>query len=246
MKIEYYKEYSPSLGREMEFQAYGHGGKPCIVFPTQNGRFFDWGDRHMPDLAAPWIDSGRLQLFCVDSVDAETISDETGDKAARAALHERWYNYIMEELVPRIYQLNGGRQKLTTTGCSVGAGHAGNFALRRPDVFDGCIALSGVYEMGVFFGDYDNDILYRNSPVQFIQGMAPDHPYIHQYNQNHLIFCVGQGDWEEILLESTRRLEAACKAKGIHAWFDYWGFDVAHDWPWWEKQWTYFLGHLLG
>ena len=24
----------------------------------------------------------------------------------------------------------------------------------------------------------------------------------------------------------------------------YWGFDVAHDWDWWQKQLPYFLNHL--
>ena len=30
MRIEYYKEYSSRLGREMEFKVYGHGGKPAL------------------------------------------------------------------------------------------------------------------------------------------------------------------------------------------------------------------------
>ena len=38
----YYKEWSTVLGREMEFKVYGHGGKPCLVFPSQDGRFFDY------------------------------------------------------------------------------------------------------------------------------------------------------------------------------------------------------------
>ena len=34
--------------------------------------------------------------------------------------------------------------------------------------------------------------------------------------------------------------------KGIHPIVDIWGYDVAHDWVWWEKQWTYFLQMTLG
>ena len=35
-------------------------------------------------------------------------------------------------------------------------------------------------------------------------------------------------------------------AKGIDHWADFWGFDVNHDWPWWQKQLPYFMGHVLG
>ena len=47
MKTAYYKEYSHNLGRDMEFKVYGHGGKPMLVFPCQDGRFFDFEDRGM-------------------------------------------------------------------------------------------------------------------------------------------------------------------------------------------------------
>ena len=31
----------------------------------------------------------------------------------------------------------------------------------------------------------------------------------------------------------------------VPAWIDFWGEDVNHDWPWWEKQFPYFVGKLL-
>ena len=62
MQTEYYKEYSACLGRDMEFKRYGWGGKPCIVFPCMNGRFYDYEDFHMPEAIAPFLDGGRLQL----------------------------------------------------------------------------------------------------------------------------------------------------------------------------------------
>ena len=32
MQIEYKKEYSYHLGREVEYKRYGHAGKPVLVF----------------------------------------------------------------------------------------------------------------------------------------------------------------------------------------------------------------------
>ena len=42
MHTEYRKEYSRYLDREVEFKIYGHSGKPCLVFPPQDGRFTDY------------------------------------------------------------------------------------------------------------------------------------------------------------------------------------------------------------
>ena len=70
MQKQYFKTYSYNLNRDMEFNVYGHGGKPCVVFPCQDGRFFDWEGNHMHDeVLGPWIEAGKLQLFCVDSID---------------------------------------------------------------------------------------------------------------------------------------------------------------------------------
>ena len=63
MQIRYYKEYSRFLNRFMEFKVYGHAGRPIVIFPCQSGRFFDWEDRNMCNAVAPWVDSGKLQIF---------------------------------------------------------------------------------------------------------------------------------------------------------------------------------------
>ena len=65
------------------------------------------------------------------------------------------------------------------------------------------------------------------------------------YRQRRIVLCVGQGQWEEELLESTRRMDEILSRKGIPAWVDYWGFDVDHDWPWWRKQLAYFMQNLV-
>ena len=251
MNKEYYKAYSHQLGREMEVNIYGHAGKPCLVFPAQNGRFFDFENFGMVDACASFIEEGKLQLFCVDSIDGETWSNEAGDPRWRIERHEAWYRYICEELVPYIYAKNasgnGGQYAsgLLTTGCSMGATHAANFFFRRPDIFDAVIALSGYYSADMFFHGYMGDLVYQNSPIDFINGMSYDHPYVEQYRHHSIIICTGQGAWEDDMIRSTSRLKELLDYKDVPAWIDFWGYDVNHDWPWWRVQFPYFLGHLL-
>ena len=79
MHTEYRKEYSRYLDREVEFKIYGHSGKPCLVFPPQDGKFTDYENFRMVETLSDYIEQGRLQLFCVDSVDRESWSDKEGN-----------------------------------------------------------------------------------------------------------------------------------------------------------------------
>lgn len=124
MKIEYFKEYSHCLNRDMEFKVYGHGGKPILVFPAQNGRFYDFENFNMVYSIEHLINSGKVQLFCCDSIDKESWSDIFGDKRHRIYMHEQWYYYIVDELVPRIFEINKNSNGyyangILTTGCSM-------------------------------------------------------------------------------------------------------------------------------
>ncbi|MBP3892328.1 MAG: esterase family protein [Solobacterium sp.] len=244
MKIEYFKEYSNHLNRDMEFKVFGHDGTPILVFPSQDGRFFDYENNGMIEAAKDFIESGKIQMFCCDSNDQNSWSSQNPDNRYRIEQHEAYYRYITEELCPRIHQI-ANQTGILTTGCSMGASHALNFALRRPDLFKGCIALSGVYNARFFFPNYMDDLVYANSPVDYIEGMAYDHPYVEQYRNQQLIICVGQGAWEHPMIEDAARMKELFNYKNIPAWVDFWGYDVAHDWPWWQKQLPYFLGHLF-
>ena len=44
MNINYVKKYSNALGRDMEYKTYGDKGHPVLVFPSQDGRFYDYQD----------------------------------------------------------------------------------------------------------------------------------------------------------------------------------------------------------
>jgi esterase/lipase superfamily enzyme len=125
----------------------------------------------------------------------------------------------------------------------MGAYHAANFFFRHPDIFDTVIALSGLYRLNHFIGDYMDDNVYFNTPLAYLPNM--DDPwYLDQYRQSHIVVCVGQGAWEEDMLADTRLLKHILEQKGIPHWIDFWGHDVNHDWPWWHKMLPYFLGKL--
>lgn len=80
MKVEYFKKYSNCLQRDMEFKIYGHGGIPLLVFPAQDGRFYDFENFGMINTISDKIEEGKVQVFCIDSVDSESWSMNVGIK----------------------------------------------------------------------------------------------------------------------------------------------------------------------
>ncbi len=229
----------------MEYKVYGNGGRPCIVFPAQNGRFFDYENFGMVEVLKPFIESGKLQLFCIDSIDGETWS-AAGDEGARIERHEAWVDYICDEFLRRIYQVNPFGGKPFLTGCSMGASHSLNIYLRRPELFSGCIALSGIYHATYFFPNYQDYRIYLNSPTDYLVHMSDDHPLLEEYRQGNIIVCIGQGAWEAEGIIDTRIIEQQLNRLQVPCWIDYWGEDVYHDWPWWQKQIVYFMPYMLG
>ena len=128
MVREYHKGYSNQLGREMELLIFGHAGLPVVVFPTSCGRFYEFEDRGMVGALAGRIDAGELQLFCVDSVDAESWYNKSVHPALRALRHVQYDNYLVHELMPFVHSRNASSE-LAVTGCSFGGYHSANFAL---------------------------------------------------------------------------------------------------------------------
>jgi esterase/lipase superfamily enzyme len=239
MEIRYFKHYSRNLDRDMEFKVYGHCGRPVLFIPCEGGRFYDYEDFGMIDRWAQWIEEGRCCIYTMDSIDHETyLSKEKPSQ--RVWRHEQWYNYIIDELVPYIRFLsqerNGYDQGIMTFGCAMGAMHSANLFFRRPDLFNGVFALSGVYDSKMYFGDYMDDVLYRNTPTEYLRNLPEDHYYKRMYNNRRMLFVAGQGPWEEASLNSLRYLEYVLRGRGIHAQTEYWGNDVSHDWYWWHRM----------
>jgi len=245
MNREYFRHYSGFLNREMSMLIYGHSGVPLLAFPCQDGKCDNWEGFNMPGVLSEYIESGRIQLFVVDTVDSESWSDTNGNPEHRAWIQEMYFHYICEEAIPHILWKNGTGKLPIVTGFSLGATHALIVFLRRPDLFSGVLSLSGCYDTSYFWNGWSNATLYDNSPLSFLGNMPGDHYYIQLYNSKKIIVCVGQGRWEDEGIRTSGIFKDICNSKGINAWVDFWGYDVDHDWPWWYKQITYYMPILL-
>ena len=245
MKYEEVCWYSPRLERDMHIKIYGHYGEPIIVFPCQDKQSDDFSNNGMIDALAPFIESGRIKLFCLDSNDDETVSSTSWDKAHAAYKLDMYHQYVVEEVLPFVHHKQEGICYPLLVGCSMGASHAANNFFRRPELFSGFIGLSGNYNIASFFNGYMDETLYNNSPVHFLSNMPNDHYYIDTYNHKVMIVVVGKGAWEHLVIDSNYQLERIAREKGINIDFNFWDENSVHDWCSWIYQMPYFLNKIL-
>ena len=170
MNREYHRWWSPALGRRMELLVFGHGGARVLVFPTSRGRFYEWEDRGMfgPHGLGHHIAQGWLQVFCVDSVDAESWYNYAAHPGHRGWRQTQYLNYVVGEVLP-FSQAKNGNPFLIALGASFGAYHAVCFAFKFPHLVGRVIGMSGLYDIKRFTGGYSDDNVYFNNPMDFIQ-----------------------------------------------------------------------------
>lgn len=237
---------APSLGRTMELLAYGHYGPPVLVFPSAGGRFYDFENNGMVDAVAPWLEAGKVKLYCVDGIDHESWLNTALSPAERAQRHNAYRDFIVNVVVPGIRRdCETPDIRIAVTGCSLGGYHAANFALQYPHIFNYALCLSGRYDIEALCGRSDSLDVYYNNPLAYayhLHGEALERIR----RDTHLVLVVGQGAWEDKCLDEARRFAAILAAKGISHELDIWGHDVEHHWYWWRKQIAHHFSKALG
>jgi len=228
MQRSYEKWFSPALGRDMELLRFGWSGFPVILFPTSMGRFFQYEGFGLVERLGDKLERGQLQLFCVDSVDAESWYDEDIPPALRGKRHEAFDAYIAREVVPYVRE-RAARADLGVFGCSFGAYHAANFAGRHPEVVTKAVCFSGIYDVRRFTGGHWDDTDYFNSPVCYIANM--DRADLRRIAQIQWVIATGEFD---ALVEDNRRFDAVLAAKNVPRHTEIWTGVNGHDWPSWN------------
>jgi len=214
----------------MELLIFGHAGARMLVFPTSMGRFYEYEDRGMVENLAEHLENGWLQLYCVDSIDAESFYNSWAHPGGKIWRHIQYEEYLLHEVLP-LSKSKNPNPFLVAHGCSFGAYHAVNIAFRHPYLFGRVLALSGQYDMSNFFGGYYDDNIYFNTPSAFVLNMH-DHNQLEALRRIDILIAIGR---EDPNIENKRALSRALWDKGVpHAFREWEGW--SHDWPYWMKM----------
>ena len=245
MNKDAFSKFSKYLNRDMNYIKYGENGVPLIAFPCMEAMADGWENFGMLDSLSWFIETGKIILWCVDTTDFESYVESYRSYEDRANNLNNYYNWFIEEAYPMITSSNTTKQLPIVTGFSGGGYHCANMFFRRPDLFSGVLAISGLYDMTVMFHGWCNDVLYMNSPVSYLSGMPKNHEYIKLYNSKKMILVAGKETWTPECLKSQQEVEQILRDKGINAEVYYWHGEYDHDWPWWKEEICYYLPQML-
>jgi esterase/lipase superfamily enzyme len=214
---QYTQWFSPNLQRNMELLVFGQQGQPVLFFPTRMARFYDYENWGVIEAFEEKIAEGKVQVFCIDSVDKESFYCKDISPSERINRHLLFEKYLLEELIPFITQQNNNTD-LISAGCSLGAYHAVNFAFRHPHLFKKVIGISGRYDLTLqlpFFDDlfetYWNEDIYFNMPSQYIPNLSDDDK-IRSLQNLEITLIVGK---EDAFLEINQQLSDSLHKKNI-------------------------------
>lgn len=226
MERDYVREYSPSLGRDMEALRFGASGVPLLVFPTSMGRFYQWEDFGLVAALADWIEAGWIQLYCVDSVDGESWYAKGRPPAERVARHLQYERYVLDEVLPRL------SRPPIACGASFGALHAVLLATRHPTRLGGFIALSGAFDTSAWLDGYGSSDTYFTNLIAFLPGLT-DEAYLGPMRAMHpKVVATGA---EDPNVADSIKLGSLLREKGVEVRLEIWP-GWAHDWPYWKEM----------
>ncbi len=240
MKRELSSWHSPSLNREMPMAVYGWHGFALLMIPTAAADYLEYERFQLMDSIAPFVDAGKVKVFSINSINTESWMNYGMNPRDKIIRHLAFNDYVYNEVVPFIRNNTSWETPIITCGASFGALHSANLFLKRPDLVNGCLALSGVYDLTEYTRGYFDEDVYFNSPIHYVPNLN-DHNILEQIRRSHHLHLVtGSGEYEDP--DAARRFAGVLYSKGINYELDVWGEDMRHDWPTWRNMLPYYLG----
>ncbi len=239
MEREIHEWYSPALNKKMEVAVYGHFGFALLMLPTAAADYLEYERFLLIDYLSKHINAGKIKVFSVNSINAESWLNRKMNPRHKSIRHQQFNDYIYNEVVPFIKNNSSENTPIITSGASLGALHAANLYFKRPDLINGTIAMSGVYDLTSYTDGYFDDDVYFNSPCHYLPNLNDDYYLPKLQAAKHIHILSGSGNYESP--DASRRLSGILSSKGIPHEIDIWGFDMPHDWPTWRAMLPYYI-----
>ena len=239
MQKEITSWYSPATGEDMPIVTYGFYGFALLLLPTAGADYLEYERFHLMDDLAPIVDSGKVKVFSVNSLNKQSWLNKQMEGAHKAIRHNQFNEYVWNEVVPFIKTQTSPETPIIVSGASFGALHSMNLFLKRPDLINGVIAMSGVYNLMEYTDGYYDEQVYFNSPAHYMPNLQ-DQWYLDTIRSSrHIHIFTGEGPYEAPW--SAREFSDVLNSKGIGHDLNVWGPEWRHDWPTWRAALPYFL-----
>ncbi len=240
MKRELSSWYSASLAQDMPIASYGDYGFALLLVPTAAADYLEYERFQLIDALEPFISAGKVKVFSINSINNESWLNSEMIPEHKAIRHNQFNNYVFDEVIPYIKNATSPETPVIISGASFGALHSVNLFLKRPDLVNGVIAMSGVYDLSEYTKGFWDEQVYFNSPIHYLPNLTDETVLKAIGKSEHIHILSGSGDYEDP--EASRKFAGILYSKGINYELDIWGDDMKHDWPTWRAMLPHYLG----
>lgn len=222
---------SPSLGKDMNMAIYGKSGTPMIGLPTRGKPCTQWEEKGMVNALSFQIENEFNQLFCVESLDLQSMLNKQIKPINRIARLQQYESYISEEVVPFVRKQSMS-DFLMIAGVDTGGYHALNMGLKYPGMFDKVIGISGLYDIKPLMDGFYNDDVYFSNPMDYLPNM----------NHSGLLEKIRSTDFRlvtyanDIHRSDAHRMSDVMRMKFIDHRLDEWDMHSKEQWDLWTKM----------
>ena len=224
----------------MPIAVYGNYGFALLLVPTAAADYLEYERFQLMDSISHFIDNGTAKVFSISSINNESWMNDHLDARTKIERHRQFNDYVYEEVIPFVKSHTSNETPIIICGASFGALHSMNLFLKRPDLLNGVIAMSGVYDLTEYSKGYYDEDVYFNSPQHYMPNLN-DHYLLEQIRKSHHIHIFsGSGAYEDP--GASGRFAKILYDKGIQYELDIWGQEWPHDW----NTWRHVLPHYLG
>lgn len=223
----------------MPLACYGHYGFALLLIPTAAADYLEYERFQLMDSLAPLVDAGKVKVFSIDSINNESWLNDSLEPRQKAIRHQQWNDYVFTEVISFIHTHTSPETPVISCGASFGALHSMNLFLKRPDLIQGVIAMSGVYDLTEYTRGYFDENVYFNSPMHYMPNLT-DHALLEQIRKSrHIHIVTGSGAYEDPA--GSGRFAKILYDKNIPYELDVWGPEWPHDWPTWRAMLPHYL-----
>jgi esterase/lipase superfamily enzyme len=239
MDKQYTSWFSPALQKEMPVAIYGYFGFALLLIPAAATDFQEYERSQLIDTLKPFIYEGKIKVFSINSINDESWMNTTIEPKQKSIRHQQFNSYVYEEVLPFIKTNTSYDTPIITCGASFGALHSMNLFLKRPDLLNGVIALSGIYDLTEYTKGYFDEDVYFNSPLHYMPNLT-DHAILEQIRKSsHIHLFSGSGLHEQP--NASRTFASVLYNKGINYELDIWGSEWPHDWKTWKAALPHYI-----
>lgn len=224
----------------MPIAVYGTYGFALLMVPTASADFLEYERFQLIDAISMFINGGKCKVFSINSINNESWLNNSMNPRDKIIRHQQFNEYVYNEVVPFIRNNTSWQTPIIICGASFGALHSMNLFLKRPDLINGCLAMSGVYDLTEYTKGYYDEDVYFNSPIHYMPNLTNHHVLEQIRHSGHIHILAGSGAYEDP--DASRRFAGVLYSKNIFYELDIWGQDMKHDWPTWRKMLPYYLG----